>query len=65
MRLDTTKIRVEMAKRNINQKELANLAGIQTATISKIMNGKSKGEIQTWEKISKALNKSLLEIVEN
>lgn len=65
MKLNLTSIRIEMAKKNVNQKELAELAGIQGTTISNILTGKSKGAIATWEKIARALEVDVTKVVEN
>lgn len=64
MKLDRKKVRVAMAERGINQKQLAGLAEIESATLSCIMTGKSGGRPETWDKISKALGIPTLDILE-
>lgn len=64
IKLNLTMIRVEMAKQNLNQKKLAHKANIQEPTICLIMNGKSRGSIETWGKIAAALGVDVTEIIE-
>jgi len=65
MKLNLMTIRIEMAKKNINQKELAALAGIQKATVSKILNGKSSGGVATWDKLAIALETNVTELIQD
>lgn len=54
-----------MAKKGINQKKLSELSGIQRATISNIMRGKSSGSFATICLLAKALCVSVTEILED
>jgi DNA-binding Xre family transcriptional regulator len=63
VRIDRIKLAVELARREWQQKELAELSGVSSATISFIRNGKScKPEIAG--KIAAALNMPLEELLE-
>lgn len=63
MKLNTTKVRLLMAEQLINQKELADKAGVSRQTLSAIMNGRScRPEI--IGKISLALGVKPEEIIE-
>lgn len=64
MESSLTKLRIEMAKKNINQKELSVMSGVREATVSQIMNSKSKGSLSTWKKLSNALGCRLSQLVE-
>lgn len=63
MRINRLKLVVELTKRNITQKELAELAGVSRPTVSGIKNGKSCSE-QTAKKIADALHADLKQLVE-
>ncbi len=64
MKLNTRAIRLEMAKKEMNQNMLAKEAGIDKATLSLLMTKKRRGSIQTWEKIAQALEIEVFELVE-
>lgn len=64
MRLDTRTLKIEMAKKEMNQNVLAEAAGINRATLSLLMTKKKCGSIQTWEKIAHALNVDVFNLVE-
>lgn len=64
MKLNRKTVRVAMAERGINQKQLASLAGVEKTTLSCIMTGKSGGRPETWDKIAKALGVPVLDILE-
>ena len=51
------------AVKELNQKELADLAGLEKTTLSCVLTGKSSGRPETWNKIAKALGVSVLDIV--
>lgn len=63
MKLDLKAIRIEMARKDINQKELAEISGLRRATICNVMCGKSNGSIKTWGKIAKALDIPVAELI--
>lgn len=65
MRLDITKLKIAMIKKNINQSKLSKAAGINKATLSLLMTGKQRGSVQTWEKIAKALNVNVFDLTES
>lgn len=54
MNLDVQKLKIEVCKHGMNQKELVKKSGISKATISKIYNGGSCSA-ETAFKIAKAL----------
>ncbi len=64
MKLDVKKIKIEMAKKEWNQKQLAEAAGINRATLSFMLSKKRQGYIDTWEKIAKALDVNVVELIE-
>ena len=53
-----------MTKKGMNQNELAKEAGIDKATLSLLMTKKRRGSLSTWEKIAKALELDIFELVE-
>ncbi len=57
-------VRVSMAKKEINQKQLAVDSGISESTLSNILTGKSDGTPKTWGKIATALGVDVTEIIE-
>ena len=61
MRIDRAKLIYEMAKANLNNNELAKLAGISRVTVSSIRSGKSCNEV-TAAKIAKILGNSIFEV---
>jgi DNA-binding Xre family transcriptional regulator len=63
MRLNTTKVRLLMAKQVINQASLAAKAGISRQTLSAVMNGRSCRP-ELLGKISRALGVEPEEIIE-
>lgn len=65
MKMDIKKLRVTMAENNVNQKKLALLAGIQTSTLNMIINGKSNGYPDTWQKIADSLGISVKDLIED
>lgn len=64
MRIDRIKLTVELAKRNITQKKIAELAGVSRPTVNAIKNGKSCTN-EVGEKIAKALNIPISELLED
>ena len=64
MKLNVVTIRIEMAKRNLNQSELAKCAGIERSTLCMIMQGKSIGRPDTWQKIADSMGLNVKEILE-
>jgi len=65
MKLRIDKIRVEMAKRNMSQKILAEKANIQRSTLCRIMRNKSIGNTRTWSKIASALEVDVTALIED
>lgn len=63
MEINRKAIKIAMAERGLNQKELASLAGLEKATLSCILTGKSGGRPETWNKIANALGVSVLDIL--
>ena len=64
MRLNIGVMKLEMTKKGMNQNELAKEAGIDKATLSLLMTKKRRGRLSTWEKIAKALELDIFELVE-
>lgn len=65
MKIDIKKLRIIMAENNLNQKKLALLASIQTSTLNMIINGKSNGNPDTWQKIADSLGISVKDLIED
>lgn len=65
MRLDITKLKIAMIKKNINQSKLSKAAGINKATLSLLMTQKQRGSVQTWEKIAKVLGVNVFDLTES
>ena len=63
MELNKIAVKVAMAERELNQKQLANKAGMEESTLSCILTGKSKGRPETWGKIAKGLGLTVLDII--
>ena len=63
MRIDRIKLITEMAKRNMTQKKLAELAGISRGSVSAIKNGKSCSN-DIGIKIAEALHIPIEELLE-
>lgn len=63
MRIDRVKLVAELARQDMNQKQLAEKAGISRATVNYIRGGKSCSD-EIGRKIAKALNVSLENILE-
>lgn len=64
MRIDRIKLVTELAKRDMSQKKLAELAGVSRATINYIKGGKSCTD-EVGKKIAKALKLPLSELLED
>lgn len=64
IRVDRIKLATELAKRDITQKKLAELAGVSRATISYIKCGKSCSN-EVGQKIAKALGVDVTDILED
>lgn len=64
MRIDRIKLVAELAKRDMTQKRLAELAGISRATVNYIKSGKSCSD-EIGNKIAKALDVDVTEILED
>ena len=64
MRLNIGVMKLEMTKKGMNQNELAKEAGIDKATLSLLVTKKRRGSLSTWEKIAKALELDIFELVE-
>lgn len=65
MELNLTAIRVEMAKKNWNLKELSKKAKVPYTTITSIMSGKRGGTIKTIGKIAKGLNVDVTDLLKD
>lgn len=63
MRIDRVKLVTELARRDMNQKQLAELSGVSRATINYIKSGKSCSDA-VGQKIAAALNIDLKKILE-
>ncbi len=63
MRIDRLKLRMELAKRDMKQCELAKLAGVSRATVGYIVGGKSCSDI-VGTKIAEALNIPIEKLLE-
>lgn len=63
MRIDRLKLVAELTRRDMNQKELAELAGISRATVNYIKSGKSCSD-EVGRKIAAALQVDLKKLVE-
>lgn len=63
MRIDRVKLVTELAKQDLTQKRLAELAGVSRATINYIRSGKSCSE-EIGNKIAKALNVPIEKLLE-
>lgn len=63
MRIDRVKLVTELARQDMNQKQLAEKAGISRATVNYIKCGKSCSD-EIGRKIAKALNVPLKNILE-
>lgn len=63
MKIDKIKFITEMAKKNLNQKDLAQKANLSKATVSYIVNGKSCAD-ETVQKLAKALDVDVKELLE-
>ncbi len=63
MRIDRIKLITEMAKRNMTQKKLAELAGISRVSVSAIKNGKSCSN-DIGIKIAEALHMPIEKLLE-
>ncbi len=63
----STQIKVELAERGMEQKDLADLVGIESATLSRYMTGKRSMPMPTYYKVAEALGltaKTLMERTE-
>lgn len=63
MRIDRVKLVAELARQDMNQKQLAEKAGISRVTVNNIRGGKSCSD-EIGHKIAKALNVPLKSILE-
>lgn len=64
MRIDRVKLKVELAKREMRQSELARLSGVSKGTITGIANGRSCS-VATAEKLADALKMPLEKLIED
>ena len=64
MRLDITKLKIAMIRKNMNQNRLSQATGVNKTTISLLMTNRQRGSIQTWEKFAKALDVNVFDLVE-
>lgn len=63
MRIDRVKLVTELARRDMNQRQLSELSGVSRTTINYIKGGKCCSE-ETAQKIADALNIDLKKILE-
>lgn len=63
MRIDRVKLATELARRDMNQKQLAELSGVSRATVNYIRSGKSCSDA-VGQKIADALGVDLKKILE-
>ena len=63
MRIDRKKLVMAMLDCNLNQKQLAELAGISRATVNGVKNGRSCSQY-TGESIAKALKLPIEKLIE-
>lgn len=63
MRIDRIKLVIELAKRDMTQKRLAELSGVSRQTITYIRGGKSCTD-EVGQKIAKALGVDIAKIME-
>lgn len=63
MRIDRVKLVTELTRRDMNQKQLAELSGVSRVTINGIKNGRSCSDAVA-QKIAAALNIDLKKILE-
>lgn len=64
MKVDTMKVKVLMVERGLNQSQLADKAGVARSTLYLFFK-RSKGNLSTLAKITKALNVEPTEIIKN
>lgn len=64
MKLNVTNLKIAMVKKRMNQNRLSQESGVNKTTISLLMTNKQRGSIQTWEKIAKALDVNVFDLVE-
>ncbi len=64
MRIDRIKLATELAKRDMTQTRLAELAGVSRTTINYVRAGKSCTD-EVGQKIAKALGVEVTEIIED
>ena len=64
MRIDRIKLVTELARQDLNQKQLAELSGVSRATISYVRAGKSCTN-EVGNKIAEALNVPIEQLLEN
>jgi transcriptional regulator with XRE-family HTH domain len=65
MELNLTAIRVELARKNWNYKDLAKHSNISYSTLISIMTGARNGSIQTMGKIAKGLDVDVTDILKD
>ncbi len=64
MRIDRIKLATELARRDMTQKQLAELSGVSRATINYIKGGKRCTD-EVGQKIAKALGVTTKELIED
>ena len=63
MQLDTEKLQIEMARQELNPRDLAKKAGVAASTIYRLMNGKSIPTTKHFGRLSKALGIDVTELL--
>jgi len=56
-------IRIALAERDLNQKQLSELSGVSMVTISQTISGQTKPTMRTIEKLASALGMTSAELV--
>lgn len=65
MKVSTKKIRMELARKNVNMRQFCKEHGISYNTFCCIMNGRRNGNLKTIGKIANALEVDVADILEN
>ena len=64
MRISTKKIRIELARQNLNMKQFCNEQNISYNTFCCLMKGYRNGNLKTIGRIAKGLNLDVSDIIE-
>lgn len=58
-------VRIEMAKRNWRQKDLAESTGVSKQYLSQMLNGKAANTPNTWERVLSSLGLKLIAVADD